>query len=66
MKEKSLKRLRLKKSKDKYERVEIKTGARDGEYTQIITDKIKEGDTVVTGRVGDEKNKDFMPKMRAL
>ena len=53
----------------KPQRVTIKAGASDGEYTEINSKDIKEGDEVIVGREGeiDGKKGDFMPKrMRAL
>ncbi len=53
----------------KPQRVAIKSGASDGEYTEVTSKDIKEGDEVIIGREGemDGKKGDFMPKrMRAL
>ena len=53
----------------KPQRVSIKTGASDGEYTEVMADELKDGDEVITGRIGEAEGKrgDFMPKrMRAL
>jgi len=47
----------------KPERITIQTGVSDGEFTEIISDKIKEGDTVLSGRKGDDEKKEFRPKM---
>ena len=67
--EKSLKSLfknLFRKNEEKYVRVEIKTGASDGDYIVIKSDKIHPGDIVLTGRKGDEMKKGGMPKMRML
>lgn len=42
-------------AKGKPQRIDIETGASDGDYTEIISDKIKEGDRVI---VSNSKNKD--------
>ena len=44
-------------------RISIKTGASDNEYTEVISDELKEGTEVITGRKGDEEKKEFRPKM---
>ena len=44
-------------AKNKLKRIAIKTGLSDDSYTEIITDKIKEGDLVAIGIKGDKKNK---------
>ena len=43
-------------AKNKLKRIAIKTGLSDDSYTEIITDKIKEGDLVAIGIKGDKKN----------
>ncbi len=43
--------------RNKLQRIAIKTGLSDDSYTEIITDKIKEGDLVAIGIKGDKKNK---------
>lgn len=42
-------------AKGKPQRIDIETGASDGDYTEIISDKIKEGDRVI---VSNSKDKD--------
>lgn len=44
-------------AKNKLKRIAIKTGLSDDSYTEIITDKIREGDLVAIGIKGDKKNK---------
>ncbi|MCR4881426.1 MAG: efflux RND transporter periplasmic adaptor subunit [bacterium] len=58
----------FKNKSEKLERISVKIGASDGDYTEVISDELREGDNVVTGRIGDEDKRkgDFMPKMRAL
>lgn len=47
----------------KPERISIKTGASDDTHTEIISDKIKEGDEVITGIKGQESGtKNNQPK----
>lgn len=48
--------------KNKPTRVNIKTGITDSDYTQIISNEIKEGDEVIIGNL--EKRKGDKPKMR--
>lgn len=48
--------------KNKPTRINIKTGITDSDYTEIISDEIKEGDEVIIGSL--EKKKDDKPKMR--
>ncbi len=43
--------------RNKLQRIAIKTGLSDDSYTEIISDKIKEGDLVAIGIKGDKKNK---------
>lgn len=40
----------------KPQRINVKTGAGDDEYTQIISTKIKEGDMIITGLNGEKSN----------
>lgn len=42
-------RIWVKNSKGKLEPIFIRTGLNDGQYTEIITDKLKEGDEIVIG-----------------
>lgn len=42
-------RIWIKNSTGKLEPIFIKTGLNDGQYTEIITDKLKEGDQIVVG-----------------
>ncbi len=42
--------------KNKPERIDIKTGLRDDSYTEIISDRLKEGDNVLIG-IADKKQK---------
>jgi len=48
--------------KNKPTRVNIKTGITDSDYTEILSNEIKEGDEVIIGKA--EKKKDDKPKMR--
>ena len=41
----------------KIERIAVKTGLSDDSYTEIISNKIKEGDTVIVGIKGEKKGK---------
>lgn len=41
----------------KIRRIPVKTGLSDDSYVEIISDKIKEGDTVLVGIKGERKNK---------
>ena len=41
----------------KIRRIPVKTGLSDDSYTEIISDEIKEGDSVVIGIKGEKKNK---------
>ena len=47
----------------KPERISIKTGANDSDFTEVISDELKEGTEVITGRKGDDEKKEFRPKM---
>ena len=44
-------------TRGKLRRIPIKTGLSDDSYTEIISDKLKEGDLVATGIKGEKKNK---------
>lgn len=48
--------------KNKPTRINIKTGITDSDYTEIISNEIKEGDEAIIGK--SEKKKDDKPKMR--
>jgi len=45
------------------ERINIKTGVSDGEYTEVISDKLSENMKVLTGRKNDDEKKIRRPKM---
>lgn len=50
------------KQKNKPTRVSIETGVSDDSYTEIISDKVKDGDIVYIGsRGGNNKKKEMMP-----
>ncbi|HQJ74729.1 MAG TPA: efflux RND transporter periplasmic adaptor subunit [Bacteroidota bacterium] len=44
-------RIWIKNSKGKLEPIFVRTGLNDGQYTEIITDKLKEGDEIIIGVV---------------
>jgi HlyD family secretion protein len=46
-------RVWIKNSSGKLEPVFVKTGLNDGQYTEIITDKLKEGDEIVVGVISN-------------
>ncbi|MBQ3641124.1 efflux RND transporter periplasmic adaptor subunit, partial [bacterium] len=52
--------------KGKPERINIQTGLSDDFYTEIITDKVKEGDLVYTGKKGGEKGKNQQMRVPRL
>ncbi len=49
---------------NKPERISIKIGASDGEYSEIISEQLKEGMKVLTGRKEDDEKQGFKPRMR--
>ncbi len=48
--------------KNKPERVNIKTGITDSEYTEIISDEISEGENVIIGSLNKKDKKNSTPK----